>query len=87
MDKATRILAIPLTSASYPESMDDLLDTISFHWRDSMYRSIDLDLDWFNIQIFNIEKFKFKLASYNLTSISHAYGAHPMHFCGWSESW
>ena len=35
MDKATRILAIPLTSASYPESMDDLLDTISFHWRDS----------------------------------------------------
>ena len=28
-------LPIPLTSASYPESMDDLLDTISFHWRDS----------------------------------------------------
>ena len=28
MDKATRILPIPLTSASYPESMDDLLDTI-----------------------------------------------------------
>ena len=40
MDKATRILAIPLTSASYPESMDDLLDTISFHWRDSNYTMI-----------------------------------------------
>ena len=30
------MLPIPLTSASYPESMDDLLDTISFHWRDSI---------------------------------------------------
>ena len=31
MDKAARILPIPMTSASYPESklMDDLLDTIS----------------------------------------------------------
>ena len=40
MDKATRILPIPLTSASYPESMDDLLDTISF---DPVQTPISLD--------------------------------------------
>ena len=44
MDKATRILPIPLTSASYPESMDDLLDTISFHWRDSIERQIQIQI-------------------------------------------
>ena len=45
MDKATRMLPIPLTSASYPESMDDLLDTISFHWRDSTETETETETD------------------------------------------